>query len=268
VAVLAHRLDGSGEPLLLLNGGMMSYGVWEPIAAPLSRSHRVLRCDLRGQLLSPGEPPASLEGHVEEVLRLLDALGLERAHVLGTSFGGEVGLLLAARAPERVRSLMVVAVVDRFDASGVAESVRLMAACEEALAGGDRGAPYDVIRETAFSAPWAREHEGELRERRAQVAGLPDAWFRGVQGIVGLLPQIDLGPVLPLVSCPTLVVRPGNDAAMPRERTEAVAAAVPGARLAVIEGAGHAAILEAWEEVLALARGFFPAPAAGAEGGS
>ena len=68
--ILTHRIDGEGEPLLLLNGGMMSIAAWEAIAGPLHRHHRVLRCDFRGQMLSPGAPHREMEDNVRDLVAL------------------------------------------------------------------------------------------------------------------------------------------------------------------------------------------------------
>ena len=57
--VLAHRLEGEGPPVVLLNGGMMTFPSWEAIAAPLRARYRLLRFDFRGQLLSPPTSPAT-----------------------------------------------------------------------------------------------------------------------------------------------------------------------------------------------------------------
>src|SRR5664279_5163889 len=110
--VLTHRVDGDGSPLLLLNGGMMSMSAWEPVARRLAARHRVIRCDFRGQLLSPGEPRASMEEHADDVAALLDTLGEARVDVVAASFGAYVGLLLAARHPERVRAVVAATVTD------------------------------------------------------------------------------------------------------------------------------------------------------------
>ena len=112
--LLTHRVEGatSGATVLLLNGGMMSISAWDEAAAALAPKYRVVRCDFRGQFLTPELPPPELAAHVDDVTALLDHLGLARVHVVGTSFGGEVGLLLAARHPERVASLVAAAVVD------------------------------------------------------------------------------------------------------------------------------------------------------------
>ena len=94
--ILYHRVEGSGEPVLLLNGVAMSVNSWQPIARPLVREYRVIRCDLRGQLMSPGPPPSDVGGHVDDVVALLDELDLDNVHVFGTSYGGVVAALLAA----------------------------------------------------------------------------------------------------------------------------------------------------------------------------
>ena len=83
--LLTHAVRGEGEPLLLLNGGMMTYASWEPLSTRLAESYRLVLCDLRGQLLSPGSAPAELADNVADLTALLDHLEIDSAHVLGTS---------------------------------------------------------------------------------------------------------------------------------------------------------------------------------------
>jgi len=99
--------DGA-EAVLLLNGAVMSYPDWEPVVEVLSRRYWVVNCDFVGQLLSPGPPREALGENVEDVLDVLDALEIPSAHVVGTSVGAAIGLLLAASVPERVRTLTLV----------------------------------------------------------------------------------------------------------------------------------------------------------------
>lgn len=262
--VLAHRVDGEGPPLLLLNGGMMSMAAWEPVARRLARRRRVIRCDFRGQLLSPGEPRASMEDHADDVAALLDALGETHVDVVAASFGAYVGLLLAARHPERVRSLVAATVTDIADeglgepGARLAEAVRAAArgGAHTAARGGDRTAVYDAIVHLAYTPEWQAAHAEEIAARRAQVGLLPDAWFMGLEGLLGALTKVDLRPVLPKIACPVLVVAAGRDAAMPLERTEAVADAIPGASLVVVPGSGHALIVEREDEFVLLTERF------------
>ena len=254
--VLTHRVDGEGPPLLLLNGGMMSMAAWEPVARRLARRRRVIRCDFRGQLLSPGEPRASMEGHADDVAALLDALGETRVDVVAASFGAYVGLLLAARHPERVASLVAATVTDVADEGLGEPGARLAEAVHAVAHGGARTAVYDAIVHLAYTPEWQAAHAEEIAARRAQVGLLPDAWFMGLEGLLGALTKVDLRPVLPKIACPVLVVAAGRDAAMPLERTEAVAAAIPGASLVVVPGSGHALIVEREDEFVLLTERF------------
>ncbi|MFI5181620.1 MAG: alpha/beta fold hydrolase [Thermoanaerobaculia bacterium] len=254
--VLAHRVEGEGEPLLLLNGGMMSMGAWRGIVAALRPSFTVVCCDFRGQLLSPGPPSDSMEGHADDVARLLDHLGIPRAHVAGASFGAYAALLLAARHPTRVTSIVAAAVTDYVENGMAAGDVALRAACERALAGGDRGAVYDLIVETAYSPAWREAHRGDLSARRGQIGRLPDAWFSGLLGLLSALSRCDLRPVLGRIASPVLVLAAGADAIMPFERTESVAKAILGAELRVLPECGHAISVEREEEFVRLTSEF------------
>lgn len=254
--VLAHRVDGEGPPLLLLNGGMMSFGAWEPVARRLAERHRVVRCDFRGQLLSPGVPPVRMEGHAEDVVRLLDALSIPRVDVVAASFGAYVGLLLAALHPGRVASVLAATVTDAVDGSMGEGSEALAGAVKEALEGGDRTKVYDQIVAVAYSPAWQESHRDELAARRAQVGLLPQAWFAGLDGLLRALVAVDLKPYLSKIACPVLIVAAEHDSAMPLERTEAVASAIPGADFVVVPGAGHAVSVEREDEFLHIAERF------------
>lgn len=264
--VLAHRVEGDGEPLLLLNGGMMSLAAWEPVAAPLRERFRVIRCDFRGQLLSPGPPPATMEDHADDLSRLLDHLAVPRAHVVGASFGAYAALLLAARHPSRVVSVVAATVTDHVE-NGMGEGgAALRSACETALAGGDRGVVFDLIVEAAYSPSWRKAHHAELSARRPLVALLPDAWFSGLLGLLSALGRCDLRPVLSRVGCPVLVLAAGADAIMPLVRTEAVAKAIPGAEILVLPECGHALPVEREGEFVRLTSEFLGRAGAAARG--
>ncbi len=243
-ALLPHRLEGAGEPVLLLNGGLMTLAGWETLAAPLRARFRVLRCDFRGQLLSPGEAPPTLEGHAADVVALLDGLGLEAAHVVGTSFGALVGTILAARWPARVRSLVLATATERLGEGGEEGRAFCAAAARQAAAGGDRAAAYDVLTSVAFSPAYREAHAAELAARRGQMHLLPSAWFNGAADLLDALAGLDLRPLLPRVACPTLVIAAELDETFDLSRSRALAQGIPGARLEVVPGSGHALVLE------------------------
>ena len=101
---------GSGSPVVFINGIMMSARSWRPQVEAIGARFRCINYDLRGQLMS-GKPAGDyrFERHTADLLALFDALDLRQAHLVGISYGGAVGQLFAARHPERVRSLSLIA---------------------------------------------------------------------------------------------------------------------------------------------------------------
>lgn len=247
---LVHEVRGDGDaPVLLLNGGMMTSASWEPLTQRLLEAgcYRVVRCDFRGQLGSPGPPPADLAGHMEDVAHLLDALSLDEVHVVGTSFGGEVGLLLAATHPERVSSLVAVTVTDHLTVEMKASVAESRAQVGGVLAGGSRREFQARVAEEVYS-PAFRERSASLLAAIAERSeALPAVWFEHLDGILSAYGATDLRPVLSDVACPVLVVIGGQDQVMPPERSRALAVALDGAPEVVIAthpASGHALVIE------------------------
>ena len=246
-APLAHRVEGDGPPVVLLNGGMMTFASWQPVATRLHARYRTLGFDFRGQLLSPGAVPTDLAGHAAEVIDLLDRLDWHSAHLLGASFGAEVAVELAAAAPERVRSLTAVTAMDRETdsfRSGNAEMRGILAGIAD---DSDRGRFWDVMIAAVYSDDYRRRERAALAARRAQLGQLPAAWFSGVVRLLDNLDGFDLTSRLAAVRAPSLVVLAAGDAVMSAERSHALARGI-GAEIAIHPTSGHALVAEdpAW----------------------
>ena len=188
-ATLFYLSDGAGDPLVLLNGIAMTAVSWEVVARPLAKHYRVIRCDFRGQLMTPVAPPENFTDHADDVTALLDYLRIEKAHIVGTSFGGVVGTLVAARHPDRVRSLTTIASADGFDEVMADEVARWRTACVASLESSDRGHLSDILEPVVYSPAWVEKHRAERAQRRAQISALPDQWFRGLIG-AGCRPKV------------------------------------------------------------------------------
>lgn len=251
-ADLFHLSDGVGEPLVLLNGIAMTAVSWEVVARPLAGHYRVIRCDFRGQLMNPAPPPADVSEHADDVATLLDALGIEKAHVFGTSFGGVIGTLVAVRHPDRVRSLTTIASADGFDEVMADEVARWRAACVASIEGADRGHLSDILEPVVYSPGWVEAHKAERAQRRAQIAALPDQWFEGLIGLLDSAHSLRLREELDRVRCPTLVIAAELDGFVPLDRARGFAEAIDGASFQVIEGAGHAVVVEQPQRVVEL----------------
>jgi|CXWL01.1.fsa_nt_gi pimeloyl-ACP methyl ester carboxylesterase len=253
-----YQVEGpeAGEPVVLLNGGLMSAFAWEPVAASLRQEYRLVRLDFRGQLMSlaAGAPPPDLSGHAADVVGVLDKLGIGKAHVVGTSFGALVGLVLAAEHPERIRSLIAMTATAQISPEGVAGTQNLRRLAREAAAGGDGGKLLDTIVPTTYSPEWIAQNAEVLKTRRVQVAGLPAAWFSGIDGLLASLEIADPSKILAKITCPTTIVKAERDVTFPPPSSEELAAGIAGARLVTVPGASHGLALEHPAETAAIIR--------------
>lgn len=252
-AGIAYELSGGGgEAVVLLNGIAMSIAHWKPFVAALSPGRRVLAHDFRGQLLSARDKgPYSLEGHAEDLAALMDALGIGRAHVVGTSYGSEVGLVFARMFPERAQSLAVI--------DGVSEADAVLRAAVEswkATALADPVAFYRTLVPWTYSASYIASRAELLAAREKAVAGLPRDYFEAFAGLCDAFLAIDETPRLGEIRCPTLVLVGERDILKHRGYAEIIARGVPGSRLELLPGLGHAAAIEDPEAVVASVAAF------------
>jgi 3-oxoadipate enol-lactonase len=104
---LHHDVRGEGPPVLLVHAGIADSRMWAPLSERLvAAGYRTVACDLRGFGSSPLEP--GLVSNAADLVALLDHLRIDRAAVVGASFGGRVALELALRAPDRVAALALI----------------------------------------------------------------------------------------------------------------------------------------------------------------
>jgi fatty-acyl-CoA synthase len=235
---------GEGTAVLLLNGGLMSIAAWDPVALPLAASHRVIRCDLRGQLLSPGPVPATLSGHAADVAALIERRGEGAVHVAGTSFGGLIAMVLAIEYPHLVRSLIVMTATERVTPEMWDNTQRLRALVRQAATGCGADAMMEIVEAGTFSTTFRTTYAAILQARRQALSSLPASWFTGLDGLLADLEGVDLRAQLARIRCPTTVVAGEHDLTFPLEHSKALAAGIPGAHLEVVPRAPHGLVIE------------------------
>jgi 3-oxoadipate enol-lactonase len=109
------------------------------------------------------------------------------------------------------------------------------------------------VVERWLTPAYGERHPEAVARLRAMIAGTPDEGYAGCCAAIG---HTDLRPHLPRIDAPTLVIAASEDPSTPPEHGERIAAAIPGARLEVVEGAAHLANIERPDEFTALIRGF------------
>ncbi len=235
----AVRDEGAGHPVLLLHGFTGTSDAWDEHGADLVERHRILVPCLPGHGGTTAPPEAmSVEATADALAALLTARDAAPAHVVGYSLGARVALRLAIAHPEVVDRL----VLESPSAGLPTEAERAARrAADEALAarieaGGIEPFVDEWERNPVFAGTSLEpDRAAQVREMRLgnDPAGLAASLRLAGQG--AMEPLFDR---LQTIAVPTLVIA-GELDAIGRPRAERVAAEIPGARLAVVDGAGH-----------------------------
>jgi 3-oxoadipate enol-lactonase len=222
--------------------------MWDELAAALRPRYRVLRFDRRGHGGS-GVPAgdASIEVLGRDVLAVLDAAGVARAHFVGLSQGGMEGMWLAANSPTRVARLVLANTTAHL---GVPEVIQ--AAIDAAFVHGMAGVGNGFL--DRWLPPAFREaHPLTTASLRRIFSSLTP---QGFAACAAVLQYADLRQSLPRIAAPTLVIVGGAEAPPMQAAAQTLVSGIPGARLAVIEGAGHLSCIDHPAEFLALVADF------------
>ncbi|NUP83895.1 MAG: alpha/beta fold hydrolase [Nonomuraea sp.] len=258
-----ERTGHPGHPAVLLIAGASAQGVIYPdvmVDRLVAHGTQVIRYDHRdtgrSSIVDVDRHPYGLSDLATDALAVLDAYDLPSAHVAGSSMGGAIAQWLAVHAPARVRSLTLL-------------STSLMShdpgpVMRRAMA----GEPVDPdvlppptprflrhLADTAGTPPGVeadlaafRVMNGDVRpfDEAAAEAILRQCWARATDpsaaahhGLIGQRKGPDLDTPLSTITAPTTIVHGDQDPLLPLAHAEALAAAIPGARLHIVEGMGH-----------------------------
>lgn len=235
--------QGHGDPLVLLAGAGVSSAGWpRPWLDRLARSFRLILVDNRGTGGSPHDGVAfSLSDLAADAVSVLDRCGLRSAHVLGLSMGGMVGLTLAIEHPDRVGRLILGG-----SSPGGAMAIKPTPEVGEKLAALRSGGaqPEEVLKVLTGPAFRRRpELVTEVMSDSRQAEPRNEALVRLQLSAMARFDPRRLGEV----RAPTLVLHGESDAVVPVGNGHALVAAIPDARLVVLEGVGHLMVHEAME---------------------
>ena len=201
-----------GAPLLILHGYNGSCDYWYPHTVPaLALERRVLAPDLPGNGLSGRLREHTLQTYADFTINLIDALGLEKVDLMGHSMGGMIGIAAATQHPERFRKLVLV------DSAGLPELVK-----------------------RPWLAPIKMLGDSSLRQVRYYPTFIKIGMrARTPREGLKMIRHESVGAMLPNLALPTLILWGSRDRVVPLEHGAHMAQHIPGARLAIIRGAGH-----------------------------
>jgi 3-oxoadipate enol-lactonase len=239
-----------GELLILNNGVFMNTASWAFQLPDLIRRYRVLTYDMRGQ--GQSEHPTgeySLDLHAEDLVALMDALKLDKAHLVGTSYGGELNLLMGIHHPERCQSLVIIASVSHSEPLLVAMMERWRLGAQL----GDGPKFFRLIYADTYSDGFLAQQPDlvPLAEQRYAALDLPAA-----ERLLESFQRFDVSTDLGRIQVPTCIVSAEHDILKPRRYGEIMHRAIPGSEFHLILDAGHVVVLEKAAEVNTIILGF------------
>jgi pimeloyl-ACP methyl ester carboxylesterase/carbon monoxide dehydrogenase subunit G len=255
--------DGRGTPLVLLHGMWCERGMFRRMAEELARTRQVIVPDLRAHgETAVARPGWGVEDLAQDVVRMLDALGLPRADVLGFSMGGMAALPLVLRWPERVRALVLVSASAEPEGPVRHGQMRLLAGVLRRV--GVQPALIEPAVGYMFSPAFQAQSPDTVRD-----------WFAGVEGMTAeslaqatdaVANRPDWTSRLGEIHHPALVVAGSVDTTMPPPHSERLAEALPRGRYVSLAEVGHGVPVERPHDLAAVVREFLDGQGTGEQG--
>jgi pimeloyl-ACP methyl ester carboxylesterase len=250
---LHARDDGQGRPVIFGHGFLYDWRMWQEPMEMLAPDHRVVAFDARGHG-SSGLPDGhwTMEDQGDDYVRVMDALGIDQAVVVGLSMGGMAALRMALRHPRRVRGLGLI------DTSAGGETLvrrtryRMLSLLARAF--GIRPWLLKEASKVMYGATFRRHHPERVEQ---WMSGMSDYDPRIIART--LRPIVKRGSVvsrLPTSAAPALVIVGDEDQTTPPRESEVMAERLPSARLVTLGATGHMSPLERPEQTAGLIREF------------
>jgi 3-oxoadipate enol-lactonase/4-carboxymuconolactone decarboxylase len=240
---LFYDLTGpEGAPVVVFSNSIgTTMEMWDHQVRHLCDRYRCLRYDTRGHGRSPAvDAPVSIDDLADDLAGLLDALGIETAHVVGLSLGGMTAQAFAVRHPARVDSLVLMAT------SAHLPTKESWDARAQAVREGGMGAIVEMVMPRWFTAQSMSERAERVRFLRERFLAIEAAGYAACCGAIG---DMDLRNAIGGIRKPTLVIAGTADVATPLAMAEQIVSRIPGAELAVVPDAAHQISVEQPEAV-------------------
>lgn len=252
-AVRLHWQErGSGDPVVLVMGHLFSGDMWYPVVPALAERHRVVWFDNRGAGRSGATSTATVSDLASDVRTVMDAAGIERAHVYGVSMGGGIAIQLAYESPERVRSLVL-------GCTALHTPTRQPPPLRGPFLGKLRyRLPAGLLRRVWKKSLYGPIAPPDAVERDLDVIAKLRFSPRGVYAQDLAIHGYDLTPdKVARLAMPALILHGTDDRAVPYRHAGELEESLPAARLVTYEGAGHSFIVDCTQRANADVLAFF-----------
>lgn len=232
-----YEVYGEGEPLVILNGIMMSTVSWYPFKDILSKDYKLILLDMVDQGQSDKmDREYTQDLHVDMLRELFEKLNLDSIHLFGISYGGEVAIKFALKYQSMLKSLILSNVpyktngLLRYIASRWIETFKTY----------DGRAFYKEVNQFVYSEKFYDKHMDYLKEKEEFFNKiLTKEWFDGMIRLLNSGDNYDVTEDLHKIEVPTLILGGEDDRITPPSYQREINKRIKDSRLLIVEGSGH-----------------------------
>lgn len=250
-----YESHGKGEPIIFLNGIMMSTSSWAPfIKGNVFEGLRVILIDLIDQGKSDrADEQYTQDFHVEILRELIEKLDLGKVHLMGISYGGEVAMKFALKYQDKLKSLIL-----SNTTSYTNQNMKdIEAAWDNAAKTYDGKIFFRTIMPFIYSSKFYEENKEWLREReKAFLMALKNEWYESFRRTVKSASDLNITEELHKIELPALIIGSEFDAITPTAYQEEIHKRIKNSKIFVIKDSGHASMYEKPYEFASIMVGF------------
>jgi len=247
--------ESSEKTVVFLNGVMASTNSWYNIAKVFEAlDFKVVLLDFKGQLRSDKpQGPYTFKEHCEETKAILEHLKIDKAHLIGTSYGGEVAMKFAILYPELTESISVIDSVSELD--GILEY--FVNSWKVAAVSGNGEEFFNVLVPSIYGNTFIKDNKEFLKERAKAMNSVPADYFKGQIELYNTFNNdVYMTNELKNIKCPAMIICGSEDLLKRPKFSKIIRDNIMNSEYVTIPDSGHVAIFEKEEEVKSILLGF------------
>jgi pimeloyl-ACP methyl ester carboxylesterase len=263
-ANLWYRISGDGEPVVQIHGAGFGHFNFDPVTPELAKRFRVVDYDMRGYGQSDRPvQPYDMEVWADDLAGLLEALGIEAAHVHGTSMGGMIAIVFAGKYPERTISVVINCAAAKLGVTGRLIFKNWIDIARLDPAGPGSRILAELITWQALSKRFLAEQDAAALATHIQTILRDSNRIEVFTAACRAMCDMDLTSWLPRITSPALVLGGDEDVMTPWDQgpagvgQEGIYEAISGAEKHVVRGSNHSTIFDGTEEHARVVADFF-----------
>jgi pimeloyl-ACP methyl ester carboxylesterase len=268
---LWYRITGEGEPVVQIHGAGFGHFNFDPVTPEIARHFRVVDYDMRGY--GQSDRPVQdydMEVWADDLAGLMDGLGIDQAHVHGTSMGGMIAIVFAGKYPERTRSVVINCAAAKLGAAGRLVFKNWIDIARADPDGAGSRTLAELITWQALSRRFLDENDDVALADSIQQILRDSNRIEVFTAACQAMRDMDLRPWLPRITSPALVLGGDEDIMTPWDQgpdgagQQAIADGIRGSEVHVVRGANHSTIFDSTEEHARAVVAFFTRHSSGA----